>query len=385
MSLWGTVIEPSAAVADLAATAAKYSEQAEAQRGLPPDVVTGLCTAGFARHFVPAAFGGSQGGFEELLDMVAPVAAGCPSTGWSASIAAHTGRMAVHLPGPGQREIWGGNRDALIAGALVPCSAATSVDGGWRITGRWAYVSGADYSDWALICAPARRGDETQPWCFAVPREHYAVEDTWFSVGMRATGSNTVVVEDLFVPEHRAFARASLEAGLAASDGPVSYRAPLKAVNGLSFAGPLLGAAQGLVEHWVGWIGRKVDTHTGARASDRVSVHTVLARASAEVEAADLLVRSVARRADSGTDLGPLLPRQMRDWSFATELLRDSAERIFVASGTAGQSEGDRAQRFWRDIHSGASHFALQLEQATGPFAQAVFATSSQHTPNTKK
>ncbi|MEU0900709.1 acyl-CoA dehydrogenase family protein [Streptomyces massasporeus] len=381
MSLWGTAVEPPAAVADLAATAAKYAEQAEAQRRLPPDVVTGLRTAGFARHFVPGAFGGSQSGYEELLDIVAPVAAGCPSTGWSASIAAHTGRMVVHLPEQGQREVWGEHPDALIAGALVPCGTAAPVAGGWRVTGHWAYVSGADYSDWALICAPGGTGAETQPWCFVVPREQYEVADTWFSVGMRATGSNTVVVQDLFVPEHRSFTRAALEAGLPADDGRVSCRAPLKAVNGLSFAGPLLGAAQGLVEHWVEWIGRKVDTHTGGRARDRASVRTVLARSSAEVEAAALLVRSIARAADSGRELRPYVTRHMRDWSFATELLRDAAERVFVASGTAGQDQGDRAQRFWRDIHSGASHFALQLEQASGPFAESVFSTSDQHPP----
>ncbi|MYS89696.1 MULTISPECIES: acyl-CoA dehydrogenase family protein [Streptomyces] len=385
MSLWGTAVEPPAAVADLAATAAKYAEQAEEQRRLPPDVVTGLRGAGFARHFVPTAFGGSQGGYEELLDLVVPVAAACPSTGWSASIAAHTGRMAVHLPERGRREVWGEHPDALIAGALVPCGTATRVSGGWRVTGRWAYVSGADYSDWALICAPGAVGSESQPWCFVIPREHYEVADTWFSVGMRATGSNTVVVRELFVPEHRSFTRAALEAGLRAGDGPVSCRAPLKAVNGLSFAGPLLGAARGLVEHWVDWIGRKVDTHTGAPARDRVSVRTVLTRSSAEVEAAALLLRSIARAADSGSDLRSAVPRHLRNWSFATELLRDAAERIFVASGTAGQDEGDRAQRFWRDIHSGASHFALQLEQASGPFAQAVFAPSSQHPPTEAK
>ncbi|MFG3157830.1 acyl-CoA dehydrogenase family protein [Streptomyces sp. NPDC048219] len=382
MPLWGTAVEPPPAVADLAATAAKHAEQAETQRRLSPDVVTGLRTAGFARHFVPAAFGGSQGGYEELLDMVAPVAAGCPSTGWSASIAAHTGRMAVHLPEQGQREVWGEHPDALIAGALVPSGTATSVAGGWRVTGRWAYVSGADYSDWALICAPGGTGTGTRPWCFVLPREHYEVADTWFSVGMRATGSNTVVVRDVLVPKHRSFTRAALEAGLDPDDERLSCRAPLKAVNGLSFAGPLLGAARGLLEHWVDWISRKVDTHTGTPACDRPAVRAVLARSSAEVEAAALLVRSIARTADSGRELSPFVARHMRDWSYATELLRDAAERIFVASGTAGQGEGDRAQRFWRDIHAGASHFALQLEQASGPFAESVFTTPNQHTPS---
>lgn len=365
------------AVHELAAVAGKHAQHADAERKLHHDVIAGIRAAGFAGHFVPAAFGGADGGFADLLPQVCAVARECPSAGWIASLAAHTGRMAVHLPPQGQQDLWQDGPHALVAGALVPSGSAVPAAGGWRVSGRWAYVSGADFSDWALICATAEAEPEAGagagPWCFAVPRADYHVEETWFNVGMRATGSNTLVVDDVFVPRHRGFARATLEAGLPPGQAGASHRAPLKAVNGLSFAVPLLGAAQGMAQQWIDWIGRKTDTHTGARACDREAVRADLARSTVEIDTAALLVQGIADRADAGGDLGPHLARHMRDWSFATELLRTAAQRIFAASGTSGQHENASVQRYWRDVHSAASHFALQPAQAAGPYAEAVF------------
>ncbi|MFE1172293.1 acyl-CoA dehydrogenase family protein [Streptomyces sp. NPDC058773] len=358
---------------DLATVAGKYAQQADSERRPADEVVAGIRLAGFARHFVPSSFGGDEGSFTRLLPQVCAVASECPSAGWIASLTAHTGRMAGYLPEQGQRELWHHGPDVLVSGALVPSGRATPTAGGWRVSGRWNYVSGADFADWTLVCTQAESGAGPQSWCLAIPRADYATEDTWFNVGMRATGSNTVVVDDLFVPRHRSFPRADLEAGL--SDGRASscYRAPLRAVNGLSFVVPLLGAAQGMAGHWIDWIGRKTDTHTGTRTRDRQSVQSDLAHSTAEIAAAELLVHSIAERADSGAGLRPYIALHMRDWSFAGELLKSAAQRIFQASGTSGQHENAPVQRFWRDIHSAASHFALQLTQAAGPYAEETF------------
>src|SRR4051794_6488885 len=99
------------AVDELAAKAAAAARRAEENRKLDPGVVPLMLDAGFARHFVPREFGGSEGSFGELTRAVAMVGAACPATAWCASLVANLGRMAVFLPAEGYRELWANGPD----------------------------------------------------------------------------------------------------------------------------------------------------------------------------------------------------------------------------------------------------------------------------------
>ncbi|WP_158634316.1 acyl-CoA dehydrogenase family protein [Amycolatopsis sp. WAC 04197] len=357
---------------EIAKLADEHAAVADARRHLEPKVVEALAEGGFLRHFVPAAFGGRQGGFLDLLKAVDILGRACPSTAWMASLLAHGGRMVAHLPEEGKEALWSGGPDVYIASGLVPGGEMRLDGGGWRISGRWTFVSGADLADWTLLSSFPSDGAEKKPWCFIVPKKSLFIEDTWFNLGMRATGSNTVVLDGVFVPRGHAFERASLEAGLPAGE-PDCHRVPLKAVNGLSFAGPLLGAAKGMVDRWTTWMTVKKAGPDGRRPADRDNVRHDLARSTAGIGAAALLLENVARRADGGGTSTDDIERNMLDWSFATTLIRDAADLIFSASGTSAHHEGHELQRFWRDIHSASSHFALSFTNAAGLFGGKVF------------
>src|SRR5581483_5221526 len=90
------------------------------------------------------------------------------------------------------------------AAMVYPTGKATPADGGYRLSGRWSFVSGVDYSDWVIVAAMvfAPQGPP-QARHFLVPRKDYSVLDTWHNVGMRGTGSNDLIVDDVFVPAHR--------------------------------------------------------------------------------------------------------------------------------------------------------------------------------------
>ncbi|GAA2879383.1 hydrolase [Actinoplanes cyaneus] len=362
---------PSAATG-IAAIAARCANDAEDNRRLDPEVVSAVLAAGFARHFVPAAWGGNAGTFTDLTDAVVTIGSACASTAWYASLTASLGRMAAFLPAEGQAELWSAGPDPLIVGALMPVGTAQPVDGGWQLSGRWTFVSAVDYSDWALVCAMAATGAAPQARFFAVPRSGYRIEDTWFNVGMRGTGSNTLVIADQFVPAARSFTRDEVAAGGAGGSAALCHAVPLKAVNGLSFAAPVLGAARGALDAWTGYLGekvRKAAPRPGLTAAGPAGHELTLARSSGEIDAAELLLRRVAAVADTGT-VGPLdVARSTRDCALAVDLLVTAVDRLFRAAGTSGQSSTNAIQRFWRDVNAASSHVVLQFEPAAGAYA----------------
>ncbi|WP_199442833.1 acyl-CoA dehydrogenase family protein [Umezawaea beigongshangensis] len=361
---------------EVAAVAARCADEAEANRRLAPDVVRAVLDAGYARHFVPAAWHGRDGGFLELTLAVAALGEACASTAWFASLTASLGRMAAFLPAEGQADVWSRGPDALIVGALVPVGRAEPVGGGWRLSGTWSFVSAVDFSDWALVCGTVAAAGAPEARFFAVPRAAYRIEDTWFSVGMRGTGSNTLVLEDVFVPSTHSFARDRLAAGLAAGSAAACRTAPLRAVNGLSFAAPVLGAARGALAAWTGYVREKTRNappRTGTTGGPQTHELT-LTRASAEIDAAQLLLERAAGVADRGVVPPALVARNTRDCAVAVDLLVTAVNRLFRAAGTSGQSSTNSIQRFWRDVNAASSHVVLQFEPAAAAYAGQLLA-----------
>ncbi|MCZ0980736.1 hypothetical protein O1L60_21910 [Streptomyces diastatochromogenes] len=85
--------------------------------------------------------------------------------------------------------------------------------------GEWAFASGVEDADWVLLASLDHSGDGAPGYrVLAVPREQVRVRETWDAVGLRATGSHSVIAEAVFVPEHRTFLREALVTGVADAD-----------------------------------------------------------------------------------------------------------------------------------------------------------------------
>lgn len=350
-------LDQTLAVRDLAVLAAAGAAEADLTRRLSPEVLDGIRTAGFARHFVSADLGGTEGTFAELADAIVAVGAGCASTAWCASLSASSARFASHLPPAGHQELWEDGPDVVIATALPPQGRAVAVAGGHRLTGRWTYVSGIDIAEWVLLCGlvAADVGGEPQARFFAVPRGAFTVIETWDSIGLRATCTQAVVVEDLLVPAHRGFPRAELAGGHNAWSTVHSHNVPFQAVGGLTFIAPALGAA-------VGALRACVATLSGKRHSSAADLDLV--RASGRIDAARLLVAQNSAVLD-GRDFTPTsMARNERNAAFAADMLATAATELQRAAGTSGLSESGALQRFWRDITGATSHVALRYETA---------------------
>ncbi|MEU0879557.1 hydrolase [Lentzea sp. NPDC005914] len=331
--------------------AAEHAVTADTTRKLAPEVVDALREAGFARHFVAAERGGTQGTFAELTQAVLTVGQGCSAAAWCASLSAYSSRFAALLPEQGHDEIWANGPDTFVVTGQPPMGKGTQTDGGHRLSGRWTYVSGVDFAEWALLCGMV--GEEGR--FFAVPRKDFTVLETWDSVGMKATSSHSVVVDDVFVSAHLSLNRADLLTGTSWS--PVeSHNVPFQAVGGLTFAAPAVGAAMGALEACVSVLSGKKQTVTSA---------VDLVRASGQVESAKLLIEQNARVLDDREFTPAAMARNERNVAYAAEVLVDAVGGLVRAAGTSGLAEGGALQRFWRDVVSSSSHVALRYETAS--------------------
>ncbi|MCE0445489.1 hypothetical protein LT493_11975 [Streptomyces tricolor] len=126
----------------------------------------------------------------------------------------------------------------------MPTGTAGRTKNGYRLSGRWHYVSGIDFTDWVLLCANVPEED-ARPRFFALPRGRSA----WCSPGTASAcgppAAHTVVVDDVFVPAHLSFARSEMESGTNSWSRLPVHNIPFQAIGATTFAVPAVGAAEG--------------------------------------------------------------------------------------------------------------------------------------------
>jgi 3-hydroxy-9,10-secoandrosta-1,3,5(10)-triene-9,17-dione monooxygenase len=264
----------------------------------------------------------------------------------------------------------------VLAASLFPNSEATPADGGYRLSGEAPFASGIAYSSWVFVGGHVV-GDDGPEWTvFLVPPGAYTVRDTWFTAGMRATGSSTIVTDGAFVPAAHTVRLADLREGrgpgAALHDGPI-YRAPFIAYAPLTFAAPMLGAAQGAYEHFREWTKTRSGPG-GVPVAEITSIQVRLARTAADLDAAEMLLRRGADAAQSPGATAPALrARSMRDFARASEIVTGAIDTLMAMSGTAGFTQSHPIQRAWRDIHFAATHVSLNPELSFAHFGRTEF------------
>ncbi len=103
-----------------------------------------------------------------------------------------------------QEEVWGTNPDSTASSSIAPFGRTEEVEGGVTFSWEMGWSSGCDHAEWAIMGFRRKNVEGTQAYCFAIlPRLDYEIHDDWYAIGMRGSGSKTLIVKDAFVPEHR--------------------------------------------------------------------------------------------------------------------------------------------------------------------------------------
>jgi 3-hydroxy-9,10-secoandrosta-1,3,5(10)-triene-9,17-dione monooxygenase len=336
-----------------------------------------LHETGLFRFHQPKAFGGMELAFVALVDIAAELARGCPSTAWNVgNLACHHWILGYYEPET-QHEVWDANPDALIASSIaLAAGRARKADGGFIVNGRWPFSSGVDNSDWNMLAVTVY-GDDGKTavdWRLClVPKSDYEIIDTWYAMGMAATGSKDVKVSELFVPERRALALARCRGGLehpgaALNPGPL-FRIPIVAASSHPLAPAAVGAAEGAYELFVASMAKRVGTYTGARVADFQAVQIKVARARCLIDAARQLLRdsAIAFQAAAERNEIPDLATKLRfraHSAFAVNQAREAVETLWSCYGAQGLYTRDPLQRHLRDVLAINQHFSFNFDIA---------------------
>ena len=373
-------------VARARALAPKFRERAaaaEAARTLPLESVEEMLDAGFARILVPSRFGGYGLGLETTFDVVREIGRADASHAWCTALMAEQPHYIASYPLEVQEVVWADGPDVALAASIPPLCEVTPVDGGYRLSGRSPFTSGVNYASWVLLGGMIPTAGPPDWALFLVPRDECEVVDTWAVSAMCATGSNTVVTDEVFVQESRALMLADLLEGQtpggALYDGPLD-RAPLIAWAPLTFVVPMLGAAQGAYDEYLVAVAER-RTPAGERVADMASTQVALGQIAANLDAAELLLRRIAATAQAPEPPSLVLrARAMRDYSRASELIIDAIDALVTRAGTTAFAASSPLQRAWRDIHFMSCHITLKPEGNYAHWGRTALGIERPHT-----
>ncbi len=363
---------------DLVPRMRKLARRTETLRRIPEETIQALHATGAMRAAQPERYGGLGLPFDVVFDVAAELGRGCGSTAWCYSIWASHNWLAGMFPEQAQEEYWANGCDTLSSTSFNPSRGhVEKVHGGFRVSGRWDFASGVDAADWMLIVG--NYGDVAL--MLMLPKADYVIQDTWFVSGLLGTGSKDVVINDAFVPDHRALPmqdmRDARTPGRKFHD-TANYRIPLRSILSFTLASPVLGMAQGAVEGF----------EFGRQGSEAAGLQMRLAESAAEIAAARALMQADTREifAKAEREEMPTFGRRIlsaaprpaneygaafsvddrvryrRDQVYVSRLAVRAVDRLFEASGGHSIFANGELQRFHRDIHAATHHASLSWD-----------------------
>ncbi|HET7665760.1 MAG TPA: acyl-CoA dehydrogenase family protein [Mycobacterium sp.] len=328
------------------------------------DVIDALSSAGLFKLNKPRRFGGHPVDLRTTLQIVETLAEADASAAWVVGLAATGSWAATRGSEQLQQELFA-DPNAHIAGSGMPCAARRD-HGGLRLDGRWGYASGSLHADWAALAATVTDDPDQPPVAYfcLVPAAQLKLEDTWHTVGMRGTGSNTFVAEDEFVPEHRLISVAALSDGSNSTDEPMD-RLPFAPVGTIPLIGTLLGIGRAALTLVIEQAPLKSMHHTFfARQSDSVGVQLQVADAALKLQTAELHAYRVADDLDSVVANGRVLDYGVRararaQVGYAAQQVLEAIQILLNVHGAAAFATSSVMNQYWRDANTAARHAGL--------------------------
>lgn len=355
-----------AKVTDTLELIASNAERAEQERRVPDENIAALRETGIFKALQPAAYGGTPMGAEEYTPALVDIAGACASTAWVSGLLAQHSHMLALMSAELQDEVWGDHPDALASSSVAAINGCEEVSGGVKISGSWGWSSGCDHATWAILGfkrADPALGGMVIPFFAVVPRADYRIHDDWHVAALRGTGSKSLILDDVFVPEHRIESIFALSTGTTKGFGIHGgiFHAAFTNWFSLGFSAVSLGIAKRMIEVYGTKVKSRVRAYTGSKAVDSVPAAMRLAESHHQTTAVGHTLRAdwqaMTARALSGqlpTDDEAVHWRANQ--SYATKLSIEATDRLWTAAGGSAFFDDNEMQRLWRDSKMTGSH-----------------------------
>ncbi|CAI3808304.1 p-hydroxyphenylacetate 3-hydroxylase, oxygenase component [Pseudomonas sp. MM223] len=347
-------------------TIAANASLAEQGRCVPAENIALLKGIGMHRVFQPRHYGGMELSLPQFAQCLVPLASACASTAWAMSLLCTHSHVMALFPSALQEDVWGANPDATASSSVAPFARAEEVDGGVSLSGEMGWSSGCDHAEWAILGFHRHQAGGTSDYCYAiVPRRDYEIRDDWYAVGMRGSGSKTLVVRDAFVPEHRIQKTQDMMTGKSAGFGlyPHSkiFYCAYRPYFSSSFPIIGLGIAERMLEVFREKNRKRVSAYTGGQVGQSAPALMRLAESTHQVSAARaLLEKSRAEIADYSERRQLPQRKTLVLWRtsqcYAVKLCIQAVDRLMAAAGGGAWFESNEMQRLFRDSHMTGAH-----------------------------
>jgi 3-hydroxy-9,10-secoandrosta-1,3,5(10)-triene-9,17-dione monooxygenase len=364
---------------DLAPAIRARVPEAEAQRRLPAATVHDLLESGLFLLLVPRAMGGSELNYDAVLEVTEIIGEACPSTGWVYALWTAHLWLQAQFPEHIQHAMFD-SPNPLVSSCVNTVGVPQRVEGGYRWTGRGFFSSGVDHCNWLIpaMMSPSDDGSIERRW-FLLRRGEFEIIDDWYTMGLKGTGSKTVVINDVFIPDERVLLVKDLSAGRAPGaqvHAGVLYQAAVDFTFSLPVGMPAVGAARGFLKAYQERVTARLrNTDNPVLAREALNTLPRLAQACADVDAAHAVLLHDALRFCSApaTQFDDVdRARARRDTSYAAQLCRRAVNSLFESAGGSSLFESSDLQRLWRDTNAAAAHHGLTWDVRGPEFGRVL-------------
>lgn len=337
---------------------------------LHPDVFSALTDAGFWAMAAPRRWGGLGTSARAMALVGYELAKGDPSVGWVYTVLHGTTWVASLGPDALQEAIFGSSAEhPVICGIANPPGTLVEVDGGYIVNGRWPYASGSAHAGWAQLGVGTVDKDGHHGGGFAyLRRDQYTIDNTWHMMGMKGTGSNTIVAKDVFIPREQFYNVAALgigghEPGKRHVGEPSDFWPFMPFLRATAHA-VVAGAASAILERARDASHKRPIVYTSySRQSDSVTMQAELGKAAALIAAAEALTLKTCNLIDqAGLDQRRLTPQERAqskgEGSLAVDLLNQAIEQLMFLAESSAYADSNPIQRFYRDASFAMRHVA---------------------------
>jgi len=356
------------------------SQAAEAERIRKPvdAVIRALEEAEIFKLMVPRCYGGLELDLDTFFEVGVALGEGDTSMAWVANFYVEHNWILCQFPAAFQQELFATRSYVLAPAMLAPGGRATRERDGYRLKGRWQWGSGIMHGDWVIPAALEQTPEgKPDPRWFALPVSQVKVEDTWYVDGMVGTGSNDVVIEDVFIPAERSVSIIEMGSGHAPGsqlhDGPL-YHTPMLPILTLAAAMPALGQAKSAVRLFREYLTQRILLASGTKQAEKPAAQMRLARAEVEVREAELLMRHTVEDVCARRNTATMADRARwaAQQAVAVNRCRQVIQTVCEASGAHAHFQSSPLQRAWRDVNTLSCHTVFDLDGRLEAFGRML-------------
>ena len=391
--LVATRAEVLARIEAILADLARNAGQSEINRDLAPTSVDALIESGALRLFVPRRYGGYEAGYRTYVEATIKLASVCGSSAWLSFITNHsdwhTGQMSQSV----QDTVWANGPQAKVGTPLTPSPgwSAKYVEGGINVSGEWPYASGSTFAKWSLIAFPKLDADgkPVDNILGLVSNDDIEIKDTWRVAGMAATGSNTIVVNDTFIPDEHTMLMSDMLANRFPTPHTreAMYQMDVGAVFHVATLVPCVGLAKAALDLTLARITTKPKPMTYTFYGDTTKapatqfamakaawlIGTALEQTRATADAIDK--QAATARPFSGLERGTFAMRS----AMGHHLCREAMDLLLDVYGAGAFALANPMQRIWRDFHIASRHGLSVPGLKQEIYGRALLGAEEQH------